>query len=353
MNENTGFSKGIKIIIGIIVALVVIAAGSVVFYMVGIGAASSTSTPEIIEVSSGDTATAVLAKMEKKGLVKSNIAAKLYVKFNKPTLKADSYRLNKNMSLETMFNIMKNATAKYVVTSKLTIPEGSTMPSVATKVAKILGTTKSAVLKQWGSQTYIQTLAQSYWFLDTKTLSNKNLLYPLEGYFYPETYYISTTKPTLDSITRMMLDMMNKKLTPYKTSISNMGYSTHQFLTLTSIVEREALYDKDMPKIAGVFINRLKKNMYLQSDITVNYALQRTGVSVTTKMLKTDSHYNTYKYKGLPVGPISTVQEKTIKAVIHYTKHDYYYFFAKKDGTVIYSKTYAQHALAVKENKWY
>ncbi len=93
--------------------------------------------------------------------------------------------------------------------------------------------------------------------------------------------------------------------------------------------------------------------MRLQSDITVNYALNRTGVKVTTKMTKTDSPYNTYKYAGLPIGPIACVpqrqwmQSQTTHHLIIYSS------LVKKDGTVIYSKTYEEHQKAVKENKWY
>ena len=75
--------------------------------------------------------------------------------------------------------------------------------------------------------------------------------------------------------------------------MTKLGYTPHQFLTLCSVVERESLFDKDRPAIAGVFINRLKTGMRLQSDITVNYALNRTGVKVSTKMTKIDSPYNT------------------------------------------------------------
>ena len=80
--------------------------------------------------------------------------------------------------------------------------------------------------------------------------------------------------------------------------------TVHQFLTLSSVVENESLFKKDRPKIAGVFINRLNKNMPLQSDITVLYALQEKRVAVTNKDLQVDSKYNTYKNTGLPVGPV-------------------------------------------------
>ena len=187
----------------------------------------------------------------------------------------------------------------------------------------------------------------------TDDILQKGILYPLEGYLYPETYVLYDKSTTIEKVTTEMLDYMDQQLTPYKDSMTKLGYAPHQFLTLCSVVERESLFDKDRPAIAGVFINRLKTGMRLQSDITVNYALNRTGVKVTTKMTKTDSPYNTYKYVGLPIGPIACVPQKTMDAVANYTPSDYLFFFAKKDGTVIYSKTYEEHQKAVKENKWY
>ena len=117
--------------------------------------------------------------------------------------------------------------------------------------------------------------------------------YRLEGYLYPETYYITEQEPDLKSMTKLALDMMDERLSEYKDDIEKLGWTPHQFLTFASIVERESLFDEDRPKIAGVFINRLNKDMLLQSDITVNYAWQRTGVDVSVSHTQIDSRYNT------------------------------------------------------------
>ena len=251
-----------------------------------------------------------------------------------------------------MYSIMSKMNSSYVVKSSLTIPEGITIPQAAKKVANVTGKSEQEVLDRSSDHTYLKELISKYWFL-TDDILQKGILYPLEGYLYPETYVLYDKSTTIEKVTTEMLDYMDQQLTPYKDSITKLGYTPHQFLTLCSVVERESLFDKDRPAIAGVFINRLKTGMRLQSDITVNYALNRTGVKVTTKMTKTDSPYNTYKYAGLPIGPIACVPQKTMNAVANYTPSDYLFFFAKKDGTVIYSKTYKEHQKAVKENKWY
>ena len=339
------------ILIGVLLLMIGIAAG--IYYKLGLGAVSDSKTEQVISVEDGDTVTAVINKMDQAGLVKDKLCAKVYVKLHRPVLKKNGYMLNGSMTFPEMMKIMEDAPTKYIVRTKLTIPEGTTIPDLAKLVAKACNTTPENVLRRWNNKNYLKKVSKDYWFMDYDTMMNKDILYPLEGYLYPETYYIFEENPKVDTVTRTMLTEMGKNLEVYKSDIEKMSYTVHEFLTLASIVEKETLFEKDMPKIAGVFINRLNANMPLQSDITVNYALQRTGVDVSRKQTKTDSKYNTYKYPGLPVGPVASVQLKVMDALVNYTNHDYYYFFACKDGTVIYSKTYKQHLKVKEENKWY
>ena len=178
-------------------------------------------------------------------------------------------------------------------------------------------------------------------------------MYPLEGYLYPETYIITDTNATAEEVTEMILDHTDSMLSQRRESIEASGWTVHQFLSLASVVESESLFDEDRPKIAGVFINRLDAGMPLQSDITVLYALQEKKVDVTYADLEVDSPYNTYKYTGLPIGPVSAVSSRGMDDTLNYEGSDYLYFFAKEDGTVIYSKTYEEHEQAVSENLWY
>ena len=345
-------NKKTIMIIGVVFALLII--GSIVFYNWGISAVSSSHKYDVIvHIEKGSGSQQILNVLDEAGLVNNKLCAKLFLKLHTyDHLQANTYIFNKTMSIEDMYDIMSDPDMEHILKSELTIKDGNTIPQVAEAFAKILNISKEDVIKQWANKDYLKSLVDNYWFIDNSLL-NKNLMYPLEGYLYPETYYITEQNPTIESMTKVALDMMDQKLSPYKEDIQKMNWTPHQFLTFVSIVERESLFDKDKSQIAGVFMNRLNKGMALQSDITVNYALQRTGVNVSTKHTQTDSPYNTYKYTGLPVGPISTVSQKTMEACIKYAKHDYYYFFAKKDGSVIYSRTYAEHEKAVKENKWY
>jgi len=113
-------------------------------------------------------------------------------------------------------------------------------------------------------------------------------------------------------------------------------------IILASIVEREAKNDEDRAKIAGVFINRLEKNMYLGADPTIQYA-KGDWELLTSKDLKIDSPYNTYINKGLPPTPICNPGLESIKAVKNPEKNGWYYFFHLQDGTTIFSKDAAEH----------
>lgn len=338
------------IIGGICVALMII---GFVFYQQGISAVSSNDDEVIVNIESGSTATQMLNTLDEAGLVKNKLCGKIFLKFHHfDNLQANTYVFKKNMSLSQIFSIMENPEFEYILKSQLTIKEGNTIPEVAKSFAEILNISSDEVIQQWNQKDYLSKLIDEYWFIDESIL-DPDLLYPLEGYLYPETYYVTQQDPTVESLTKLALDMMDEKLKVYQDDIDKLKWTPHQFLTFASIVERESLFDEDRAKIAGVFMNRLNANMLLQSDITVNYAWQRTGVDVSIDHLKIDSKYNTYKYTGLPVGPISTISQVTLDACAHYEKSDYLFFFAKEDGTVLYSKTYEEHQQVVKENKWY
>ena len=224
-------------------------------------------------------------------------------------------------------------------------------------IAKQTGIDENKILEKWTDQAYLKKLIKKYWFLTDDILTD-GIYYPLEGYFAPETYFL-TQEDNIESITKMMLDPMEKHLQKYKTHIEsfkvgNQTLSIHQFMTLSSIVQRESpTNSQDQQLIAGVLINRLNKQMPLQCDVTVNYGNQVVKIAVTHNDLSNDTKYNTYLYKGLPVGPISAVSTEMIQSVLNYKESEYYYFFATQDGKVLFAKTYEEHQANVKSNKWY
>lgn len=353
MANNKG-GAGIRLVIILAVIVVLLAAG-LFFYVHGISATDPESKDKVsVTVESGTGALMILDQLDEAGLVQNKFCGKIYVKISSPeNIQANTYVFSKAMTLTEMFSAMETGDAKYISQSKFTVIEGATIPQAAEAIADESGIPRKTILKKWSDKSYLKELIDKYWFL-TDDVLNEDLKYPLEGYLYPETYFLPEKDPDIEKITESMLDKMDEELTPIRGDIrSKLDMSVHEFLAFASVVERESLFEADRPKIAGVFKNRLDQDMALQSDITVLYALNRTGVKVSIKETQVDSKYNTYKNKGLPVGPICAVPKATMDDCLNYEKNDYLFFFATEDGKVLYSKTYAEHQKIVEENKWY
>lgn len=348
--------KVTKIILIIFAVLIVlgIAAGLFAwnYYKEGIAPVSDKSKEVMVTVENGQTATSVLYTLDEAGLVNDVLCGKIYLKFNDVgNLQANSYILNENMSLEEIFKVMASPTGDHVVQVSVTILDGYSLKDISESIAKALEIEATEVMNLLNDETFLNSLIEKYWFI-TDEIFAEGIKYPLEGYLYPETY-LYNSNVTIEDVIYGSLDMMDKHLAKSKEFFEARGWTAHEFLAFASVVERESLFDEDRPKIAGVFMNRLEKGMLFQADSTVNYAWDRTGVDVTYAHLEIDSPYNTYKYAGVPIGPISTVSGVTMDACVNYENHEYLYFFSKEDGTQIYSKTLREHNNAVKNNKWY
>lgn len=341
------------ILTAVIIAVVVITGGSVL-YLGGLGAAAPEDTETVtVEIPEGSGASYIIDILDQNGLVKNKTCAKIHARIGGyDSLQANSYMFSKSMTLPEIMDAINTGDFNYISKNKFTIIEGATIPQAAESIAAELPVSSDDIIKKWSDKSYLKELINKYWFL-SEDIMKSGIMYPLEGYIYPETYFVTNDSPTIEEITDMILSKTDEELTKRKSEISASGRSVHEFLTLSSIVENESLFEKDRPVIAGVFINRLNKDMPLQSDITVLYALQEKRVDVTYADLEVDSQYNTYKHTGLPIGPVCAVPGHTMDDVLNYEKTDYLYFFATKDGEVIYSKTVEEHNKVVEENVWY
>jgi UPF0755 protein len=131
-----------------------------------------------------------------------------------------------------------------------------------------------------------------------------------------------------------------------KTRAEEIGWTLNQALTLASIIEGEAMVDTEMPLISSVYHNRLDIGMPLQADPTIQYIIPDGPRRLLYRDLEIDSPYNTYKYKGLPPGPINNPGIRAIKAALYPADTDYLYFVANGDGTHSFSENYSQHRRA-------
>jgi UPF0755 protein len=142
--------------------------------------------------------------------------------------------------------------------------------------------------------------------------------------------------------------MFNKHFGPVQEEQARkLGFTRHQVVVLASVVEKETAVAEERPLIAGVFLNRLRKRIRLQSDPTVIYGLRNFDGNLTRAHLQKDTPYNTYTRRGLPRGPICNPGAASIQAVLNPTSTSYLYFVAKKDGTHYFSTTLVEHNAAV------
>lgn len=180
-------------------------------------------------------------------------------------------------------------------------------------------------------------------FPDFFILKEKEKNASYEGFIFPDTYRIyKDAKP--EEILRKIFDNLEKKITlEMREEIKKQNKTFFEILTMASIVEKEAPDALSMAKVADIFWRRLNTKWALQSCATVNYVTGKTTPAISLQDTQIDSLYNTYKYRGLPPGPISNPSLTAIKAVIYPEKNEYWYFLSDKQGNIHYSKTLEQH----------
>ena len=241
----------------------------------------------------------------------------LMVRYNNAdkNLKSGKYNLENVYSTFDIISLLEKGTIPEQI--KVTIPEGFTVVDIAGKLYK------NGIIN------------------DKESFIKKAL--PFEGYLFPDTYFFLKGEST-EEIIKTMKSRFNEVLPhDFAEKAKQKGLTEKEALILASIVEKEAKLDKDRPLVASVFLNRLKVNMPLQSDATINYVLKDKKLWLSEKDLAIDSPYNTYKYQGLPPGPICNPGLKSLIAVVNAPETDYYYFLSKPDGETLFEKTLEEH----------
>jgi len=173
----------------------------------------------------------------------------------------------------------------------------------------------------------------------------------LEGYLFPDTYYLSRGQQNEAEIIRMMVDKHFEVFHELEegSAVFPLLLTHHEIVTLASIVEKETGLTEERGLVASVFLNRLTRGMRLQADPTVRYGLKNNPGLLSRADLETPSPYNTYKIFGIPPGPICNPGEAAIKAVLFPTESEYLYFVAKDDKSHHFSRTLAEHNKAVSQ----
>ena len=298
------------------------------------------------KIAEGSSVKAVVSQLEQEGLIRNSDFVYFYVRqHNLTDLKSGTYELDKSWDVDTIFEHLSNSSNAQVDAVTVTIIEGDWAKHAAAKIAENTNVSAEELLTLWNDETYIRSLMERYPFI-TEDVFNPNIRYKLEGFLAPNTYqfYRETDART---VTEKILDQQLSVYQKYQDAINASSYNVHELYTLASIVQYESGKTEDMKLIAGVFYNRLKINMPLQSSVTVCYAMDEdkgeNWLSCETNA-DFDSPYNTYMYPGLPPGPIINPGEDAIEAVLYPTESDYYYFMADVEtGVVYYGRTLEEH----------
>ena len=352
MSKKGGIN--LKAIIVILLIVVVALTGGIIYYLQGLGAVDPDNKDDVtVTIPNGSGASSIVYILNDEGLIKNLTCARINAKFGGyDSLQANTYILNKSMTVTEMMNIINTGDFEYLSKSSFEMKEGCRLQQNAELLAQSIPYSAKEIMNVWNDKEYLHTLIDKYWFL-TDEILNKDVMFPLEGYLYPDTYFITDDNPTIESVTEMMLDQMDTQLSSRRDQIEASGFTVNEFLSLASIVCKEGgSNEAEAPHIAGVFINRLKQGMSLGSDVTVCYIYQEDRVDLRESQLNSTSKYNTRKYAGLTPGPICAVPAIDMDAVLNYVKTDDLFFYAGPDGTVYYATTNEGHSKNVQEHPW-
>ncbi len=306
-------------------------AGVMVYYKVGVW--EYKGDPVVFEVKPGEGFSKINGRLHAKGLISSAKIFHRYAQINglMTKFKAGRFEIPKNSNMLDVFDTLIKGQS---ITTSVTVPEGKNLFEIA-EILQSDGIIKDA-------DEFI-TLAKDESFAKELGIPGKRI----EGYLYPDTYRF-TPKSEAKDVIKTMVDIFNKRTEQLDFTKAPLDLSKHEVVILASLVEKETGASFERPQIAGVFVNRLKKRMRLQSDPTTIYGIyENFNGNLRKKHLLEKTPYNTYKIPALPVGPIANPGLESLKAVLNPDKHQFLYFVSQNDGTHVFSKTYREHREAV------
>jgi UPF0755 protein len=285
----------------------------------------------LVDIPPGEGTRAIGERLTSAGVVPDALTFRLALKVsgNARALKAGEYRFDHPMS---MLEVIDKIARGDVHLLSVTFPEGLTIGEMAAIFEARGFGPASAFISAAKDASAIQAL-------DPAAID-------LEGYLFPDTYALPRQTPASRAV-RAMVERFQEVLTPQiRAAAEARGLTVRQLVTLASIVEKETARGDERPLVAAVYANRLKIGMGLQSDPTVIYALERGGTfagNLRRDDLRVDSPYNTYRYPGLPPGPIAAPGKASLEAAADPAEVDYLYFVSRNDGSHEFGRTLDEH----------
>jgi len=328
-----------KSLMGLILVLLIGSFGLLTWWSWATKPYSSTGNPEKITITPGKTAAKLAEELQERHLIRSAWAFRYLARAEQSDFKlyVGDYQLAPTMAPAEMIQRLIVSSVG-LETNRVTIPEGySTEQIINLLVQKGLGS----------QEEYTKVVTEDefpYSFLKDAPKG----IHRLEGYLFPNTYDIAV-KTTPHAVIDLLLQQFEKEITPdvqKQLGINNL--SVHQWVTMASLIEKEAVTEADRPLIASVIMNRMKIKMPLQIDATIQFLLGTPKPKLFYKDLEIVSPYNTYLNVGLPPGPIASPGHASLQAVLNPAQTDFRYYVAKKDGSHEFAKTYAEHLNNIK-----
>jgi len=304
------------------------------------------------EVASGSSLSAVSRKLEDAGLIHNHTVFKYMADFMGMGQKIQSgdYELSRSMSATEILDQLISGDGK-PLTARITIIPGWTIEDIAEYLVgqKILDKPDEFLALCKTGESY-----SGYYFIEEmmKTGNTGKRLYALEGYLSPNTYEIYTSSSADTIIKRLLSQTEAAYALSYDERAQELGLTMDEVFTLASMIEKEAK-KAEFAKVSAVFHNRLKQKMTLGSDVTIKYVSGSDKMVLGSSDLDVDSPYNTYKYKGLPIGPICNPSMDAVIAALYpdeqFLAQKYLYFCSTDpdSGSLHFSKTLEEHEAAV------
>lgn len=347
--------KKIGIIFVILIVLAILAiVGAFAWYNISLSPVSSSKDGIRVDIPEGTGVSGIAKILEENEIIKSAFAFKIYCKISGVTnLQAGKYELLPSDKATVIAEHIANGDVAPDEVS-ITFIEGKNIDWYAKEIAKKTNNTEQDVYDLLADEEYVDSLIEKYWFIED-VVKDERIYYPLEGYLLPDTYTFENEDVSVQTIFNVILNYMDKYLTPKKDEFK---YAYHQTLTLASLAELEGKSLEDREEIIGVFFNRIAEKMTLGSDVTAYYAFKvnMAESDLTKKQLETYNPYNT-RYPGvemagkLPVGPICNPSREAIEAALNPKETDALYFVADKNGKVYFTKTNDEHNSKIAELK--
>lgn len=323
----------------------VLAAAGTLFFEFYLKVPADSASKTFFEIKKNSGVRAVSLELEDRKLIWSRLVFEAYVWLRRADrdLRAGTYELSYGLNMKRLVDLFTTGGGREEGT--ITILEGWTLRDIK-QYLPAQGVKGMNNFDYLAGVPAAATLGGRDWSAEFSFLKSKPRELGLEGFLFPDTYRIFKEATAEDVIRKMLENFETKFDSSLLSAAAGRKTSVFDVVTLASIVEREVQSPEDMRKVAGIFLKRLEIGMPLQADSTVNYVTGKSTPSISFADREINSPWNTYKYRGLPKGPIGNPGLSAIKAVLDPESSPYLYFLTAKDGTVIYSRTLEEHNLA-------